>query len=531
MLNTQKKMILFLYKKDVFFVINVYISLIVAAKSTSHYSANDDHCFVASVYEHHSPKSRLIKSPMDIVLENLIVYQNVAIESSKLGAKIIVFPEGGLLDGKMITSEILQLIPDLNRTNSSTNMPVNPCSSIEQFGNNLTDYFILKHLSCLARKTRLYMAINLGEKVACDVNHDQKCPSDGWHKYNTNILFDSSGNLLTKYRKSHLFLEPHFESLPNYEVISIDTPFGCLGMAICFDILFHQPLHDLVEKRKIDTLIFSAHWYDEYPFLAAHQVQNGISLSRQINLLASGINRIASGSLGSGIFRPNNGPLIYTHDIDKEASKLLIAQLPKSNQKMSFDGCDFGGKMVFIDDYGQLMSGESYQKISTQQSKYKPINLKLNEFNYTKLIQLTGNFEICHNFVCCRINYSIADDSLRDVYYLVVSQIIKSNTGICQQFCGLAVYDETANDFAWTSSTQFNYVQLIAKFSENNAFPSMVTNDLQLVNNNAFNFTHTKDSSGHGFAAFLSTTKEALNYTIVYFTLFSRCYERDELIL
>lgn len=294
-------------------------------------------CFLAAVYEHQrvlissdSPSSRELESG---VRANLVIYEQVARKAAQHGAEIIVFPENGLfgdLTDRSVASRILQDIPTVSEGKFNPCLDYqNPDDSVRQTnGSAKFSHYIIKRLSCTAKEANIFIAANLGEKVICDQS-DANCPSDGRYHYNTLVLFDKSGYLLAKYHKSHLFFEPIYNSPPEPEIVYVDTDLGRFGMLICFDILFKQPLYKLVYEHDIDTLIFSAHWFDQMPHLNAHQVQNAISLVHRVNLLASGLNNLREASLGSGIYRAGHGPTIYTHDIHQGGSKLLIASLPK----------------------------------------------------------------------------------------------------------------------------------------------------------------------------------------------------------
>lgn len=69
--------------------------------------------------------------------------------------------------------------------------------------------------------------------------------------YNTSLLFDPKGKLVSRYRKIHLFdvdlgedgqdsyrESKHFE--PGSEVVVAPTPFGGIGLSICYDLRFPE---------------------------------------------------------------------------------------------------------------------------------------------------------------------------------------------------------------------------------------------------------------------------------------------------
>lgn len=67
--------------------------------------------------------------------------------------------------------------------------------------------------------------------------------------FNTTFIIDRKGQIITKYRKIHLFAveypngekfdESHFLS-PGNQVVTFDTEFGKMGVMICFDIRFPE---------------------------------------------------------------------------------------------------------------------------------------------------------------------------------------------------------------------------------------------------------------------------------------------------
>lgn len=63
------------------------------------------------------------------------------------------------------------------------------------------------------------------------------------------LSYRSDGLLLARYHKQNLFFEESFDTPPELEIITFDTPFaGKFGLFTCFDILFHDPPIVLVEK-------------------------------------------------------------------------------------------------------------------------------------------------------------------------------------------------------------------------------------------------------------------------------------------
>lgn len=98
---------------------------------------------------------------------------------------IIVFPEA-TLDGNYT------LVPDVSTKTI-------PCNSTEEFEN------YLKELSCAAASRKIYLVVNLKEKMICTpesqalIGDKRPCSSSGYSLYNTNVAFDRSGTVVARY--------------------------------------------------------------------------------------------------------------------------------------------------------------------------------------------------------------------------------------------------------------------------------------------------------------------------------------------
>ena len=81
--------------------------------------------------------------------------------------------------------------------------------------------------------------------------------------YATTIVFSPTGEQVGAYRKIHLFDvdvsegESYRESdniMPGDQIITLDLPFGRVGLAICYDLRFPELFRELA-KRKVDIMI------------------------------------------------------------------------------------------------------------------------------------------------------------------------------------------------------------------------------------------------------------------------------------
>jgi predicted amidohydrolase len=89
---------------------------------------------------------------------------------------------------------------------------------------------IIDHIGSLARRHSIWingsiLALNDSGKVA-----------------NTSILFDAQGRQAGLYRKTHLFSLLHEDRhmAPGESLVTVDTPWGKAGLAVCYDIRFPE---------------------------------------------------------------------------------------------------------------------------------------------------------------------------------------------------------------------------------------------------------------------------------------------------
>lgn len=81
------------------------------------------------------------------------------------------------------------------------------------------------------------MAVDLGIGVGGSMIEE-----DQGNYYNSFVLYDKSGDLLGSYRKIHLFqkLNEHIHFKGGNKVVVVDSPWGKIGLAICYDLRFPE---------------------------------------------------------------------------------------------------------------------------------------------------------------------------------------------------------------------------------------------------------------------------------------------------
>lgn len=110
--------------------------------------------------------------------------------------------------------------------------------------------------------------------------------------YNTSVLFAGDGSIVARYRKIHLFdvsIDGQFHAhesarnLPGNKVVVADTPFGRVGLTVCYDLRFPELYRSLAQKGAFIAFVpanftqFTGkdHWE---PLLRARAIENGMFL-------------------------------------------------------------------------------------------------------------------------------------------------------------------------------------------------------------------------------------------------------------
>lgn len=254
----------------------------------------------------------------ELLASNLAKYLEIMTNAPST-LDIIIFPES-TLNGMLTAVETPE--PKDN---------VSPCESENYLEGNL-----LKTLSCSARNHRRYVVVDITTKAACPdedmiANNDTRNCSDradGMSYYNTNVVFDRNGTLISRYRKFNLFGEAVDKPFKP-SMVSFETDFGVkFGHFICFDLMFRYPALELVRNHNVTDIVFTTMWFSEMPFLTAAQVQKNWAYTNNVNLLAAGANNPSVGSTGSGIYAARKGSLISVME-GSDKTNLYTAVVPK----------------------------------------------------------------------------------------------------------------------------------------------------------------------------------------------------------
>ena len=165
------------------------------------------------------------------------MYEAYMMKAAGQGAELIVFPEFGLFSGQFTP----YCVPYTNSTEWCPNLPDPrsvPC------GDNTTAE-IFQTLSCSSQNANIYSAVNL-------------CARYQGMNYNTEVVFDNQGRMISFYRKMHPWESTCFaaaeEQLITFTLGSHPTE---IGIFTCKDILYAEPGPALVDIG-VTTFIYSA---------------------------------------------------------------------------------------------------------------------------------------------------------------------------------------------------------------------------------------------------------------------------------
>ncbi len=187
----------------------------------------------------------------------------------------------------------------------------------------------------------------LSVRFGCMIHTGSFIEKDNGRLYNTSLLFDSQGSLLAKYRKVHLFgFESEEQKLltRGEEIITVQTEFGVIGMATCYDLRFPEQFRLMADKDTDICLVSSAwpmqrlnHWR------LFNQVR---ALENQCFLISCNCSFESEGSAFAGhsmcvspvgdiLYEAGEEPVVLNVHIDPEQSRKYKETFPALQDRIS----------------------------------------------------------------------------------------------------------------------------------------------------------------------------------------------------
>lgn len=418
----------------------------------------------AAVYEH-IPKFK--------TAENLNYYWYTAKYAAQNGAKIVVFPESGIIMYfSRKRSDLRSILPEHSKLKIGSNPCVDRASVTSKMETIIS-------LSCISKDHNIVTVTNFGSSETC-TKEDPDCPQDGFYLYNTNFAFDSDGKLLGTQRKYHLFSEPYFNRPKQPDETVFETSFGVrFGMMACFDIIFDSATK-LVTKYNVTNIVYPTYWFDGYPFYVSLEIQERFARGLDINLLASNVHVPSIGSFGSGIYAGKHGHLAYTYSTYK-SSKILYADVPVGRTNVQPKVAkpvarSLGFHRMFDDDF----KGYTFKELGEQK----------------------GSITAENNGVTCNIEYEFGKKFGKQKHYLAAfngshhTHNNKHHWGV--EVCALLVCDATAivcDAISTISYNKYLHFKLTGKFSVNQLFPGVLLSGFRLPESDDWTITPEKIES------------------------------------
>ncbi len=96
----------------------------------------------------------------------------------------------------------------------------------------------------------------------CHLHTGSFVEKEGKQLYNTSLLIDPAGEIISRYRKIHLFGYQSREQqilTPGNEVATVKTPLGHIGLATCYDLRFPELFRKMSEKG-VDLILVTSAW-------------------------------------------------------------------------------------------------------------------------------------------------------------------------------------------------------------------------------------------------------------------------------
>merc|ERR1711936_200392 len=328
-----------------------------------------------------------------------------------------------------------------------------------------------------------YVAATLGSVVGecdhCGPQHGDKC------FYNTAVVFDSVGSLVGVYHKYNLWTTElpiyDIDSIPN--IVTVETPFGTLGLSICEDLLWKSPVVDLAEENGVDTLLVPLSWWDMFPHQLAHSNEDAWARGLQVNLLAADTHLPEGWTSGPGIYTPAGHAAVY-HDVSTNSTgALLVADIDIKPRKEEVNWSEYAKENVDkFDDSADVFKAVVYDDL----------------YNFVKLNSEESTAKVCTSdgSLCCLAEYSAVfesdvfslgvfsgshfkDGSVSGSFYIEMCTVIKCDPEDASNTCTQDLIFDYA--FLTKSDTSFTRLKLSGTFSETTrVFPEALFDEVTL---------------------------------------------------
>lgn len=179
---------------------------------------------------------------------------------------------------------------------------------------------------------------------------------------NRSFLIDPQGGIVARYDKIHMFdvqvspTETYRESAgyrPGTQAVLARTPFGAVGMSICYDIRFPALYQALAEggaqimtvPSAFSPVTGAAHWHS---LLRARAIETGcfVIAAAQTGTHASAVHKtratyghsLVVNPWGEVVLDAGTAPGVFAFSLDLSQTEAARAKIPSMRHKRAFDG-------------------------------------------------------------------------------------------------------------------------------------------------------------------------------------------------
>jgi len=345
-----------------------------------------------------------------------------------------------------------------------------------------------------------------------------QCPSDGVYQFNTDVAFGADGAVLATYHKINLYREPAFDRppYPKKHVTTFQTDVANFGLITCFDLLWRDPLIDLVEEHKIRNVVMPTAWVDGLPSLTSVQSQMSWAYGLNITLIAANIQNSKDGYRGSGIYHGRDGFLRYIYG-PSNASRLIWADVPSSAESPTSDGQSTAADEFAFSNYSGIIYDD------------------LTNYTFATLDAIEGSAEIQSGNLSCSLQYQFEARVNEGIYVLAgYDGFITLGYGVYRQriqTCALMWCKDTDHSLCShppvTSTSRLLEFELEGNFSTTYIYPSILKANLQLVDATEWSLEVSCDTLDSRVNIGRLITKSGFSHCPLVTSLYGRLYDQD----
>ncbi|KAG5680236.1 hypothetical protein PVAND_009759 [Polypedilum vanderplanki] len=281
-------------------------------------NGNKDDFYTAAVVEFPTSPHSAVTNVESMIEDTLNEYLRLINEAAESGVDIVAFPEGtlnyvGIATRRLLIKHAVELSDGDIYNSTDFN---NKCNYSKKSP-------IISRISLKSRENRIYVLINTIERVKS--TRDNKA----YNLYNTNIVFDRNGCIVSRYRKYNTKLDPLLNRTEIAQVQVFQTDFDVVfGHFTSLDIISKYPAYIMMQYG-IQHILHPTLWYSSTPFYASLQLYQGFSYANNIALMVAGANNLVSGQGGSGIFVGTSGALVMYQPGGERMQQMIISKIPK----------------------------------------------------------------------------------------------------------------------------------------------------------------------------------------------------------